>query len=83
LIDLWKDVYIQCFDAVRSKIAPGAMVIADNMIYPPDNHDAAQAYRKHVREHMDSVLLPIGHGIEVSRQRVEGSRIRNHFAQSL
>jgi len=70
LIDLWKDVYIQCFDAVRSKIAPGAMVIADNMIYPPDNHDAALAYRKHVREHMDSVLLPIGHGIEVSRQRV-------------
>jgi predicted O-methyltransferase YrrM len=71
LIDLWKDVYIQCFDAVRSKLAPGAIVIADNMIYPPDNHDAALAYRKHVRERgMDSVLLPIGHGIEVSTSRI-------------
>ena len=69
LIDLWKDVYIQCFDAVRSKLTPGAFVIADNMIYPPDNHDAALAYREHVRKHgMNSVLLPIGHGIEVSTQ---------------
>ena len=67
LIDLWKDVYIACFDAVRNKLAPGAIVIADNMIYPPDNHDTALAYRKYVRQQgMDSVLLPVGHGIEIS-----------------
>jgi predicted O-methyltransferase YrrM len=67
LIDLWKDVYIPCFDAVRSNLAPDAIVIADNMIYPPDNHDMALAYRKHVRQQgMDSVLLPVGHGIEIS-----------------
>jgi predicted O-methyltransferase YrrM len=68
LIDLWKDVYIPCFDAVRGKLSPEALVLADNMIYPPDNKDAAQAYRAHVRKHaIDTVLLPVGHGIEISR----------------
>jgi predicted O-methyltransferase YrrM len=69
LIDLWKDVYIPCFDAVRSKLAPAALVVADNMIYPPDSQESAQAYRAHVRKNaMDSVLLPVGHGIEISRK---------------
>jgi predicted O-methyltransferase YrrM len=68
LIDLWKDVYIPCFDAVRSRLSPAALVVADNMIYPPDNQESAQAYRAHVRKQsMDSVLLPVGHGIEISR----------------
>jgi predicted O-methyltransferase YrrM len=68
LIDLWKDVYIPCFDAVRSKLSPAAIVVADNMIYPPDNQESAKAYRAHVRkQRMDSVLLPVGHGIELSR----------------
>jgi predicted O-methyltransferase YrrM len=68
LIDLWKDVYIPCFDAVRGKLSPAAIVVADNMIYPPDNQESAQAYRAHVRKQaMDTVLLPVGHGIELSR----------------
>jgi len=68
LIDLWKDVYIPCFDAVRSKLSPAALVLADNMIYPPDSQESAQAYRAHVRKQaMDTVLLPVGHGIEISR----------------
>ena len=67
LIDLWKDLYVPCFDAVRGKLSPAAFVIADNMIYPPDNKEMALAYRAHVRQQgMNSVLLPIGHGIEVS-----------------
>jgi predicted O-methyltransferase YrrM len=69
LIDLWKDVYIPCFDAVLPKLAPGGIIVADNIIFPPDNQAMAAAYRAHVRSHpgMDSVLLPVGHGIEVSR----------------
>src|SRR5688572_26888089 len=68
LIDLWKDVYIPCFDAVRVKLSPAALVLADNMIYPPDSQEFAQAYRAHVRNHaMDTVLLPVGHGVEISR----------------
>jgi predicted O-methyltransferase YrrM len=70
LIDLWKEVYIPCFDAVRSKLSPAAILIADNMIYPPDAQEFARAYRAHVRKSgMDSVLLPVGHGLELSRVR--------------
>lgn len=68
LIDLWKDLYIPCFDAVRGKLSRGAFVIADNMIYPPDNRDSALAYRAHVKQQgLNSILLPVGHGIEVSQ----------------
>jgi predicted O-methyltransferase YrrM len=69
LIDLWKDVYIPCFDRVIKKAAPGTLVVADNMIFPPDNQAIAAAYRAHVRSYagVESVLLPAGHGIEVTR----------------
>jgi predicted O-methyltransferase YrrM len=69
LIDLWKDAYIPCFDRVIKKAAPGALIIADNMIFPPDNQAMAAAYRAHVHSQhgMESVLLPAGHGIEISR----------------
>src|SRR5215471_213016 len=69
LIDLWKDVYIPCFDRVIGKAAPGTLIVADNMIFPPDNQVMAAAYRAHVRRQpgIESVLLPAGHGIEVSR----------------
>lgn len=73
LIDLWKDVYIPCFDAIRSMLSPAALVLADNMIYPPDNQEYAQAYRHHMRtQGMDTVLLPLGHGIEISRPAIPG-----------
>jgi predicted O-methyltransferase YrrM len=69
LIDLWKDLYIPCFDLVLTRLSPQAIIVADNMIFPPDNQATAMAYRAHVRSHkgMDSVLLPVGHGIEVTR----------------
>jgi predicted O-methyltransferase YrrM len=69
LIDLWKDVYIPCFDRVIKKASRGAIIVADNMIFPPDNQAMAAAYRDHVRRQpgVESVLLPAGHGIEVSR----------------
>jgi predicted O-methyltransferase YrrM len=69
LIDLWKDLYIPCFDALVEKLAPEGIIVADNMIVPRDNQAEALAYRTHVRSHpgIDSVLLPVGHGIEVSR----------------
>lgn len=71
LIDLWKDLYIPCFDRLRPLLADGAMVLADNMVFPPDNHANAVAYRNHVLAdpQIDSVLLPIGAGVELSRVR--------------
>ena len=69
LLDLWKDLYIPCFDLFYPKLGSGAMVVADNMIFPEFSRADAELYRKHVRgkADMQSVLLPVGSGIELSR----------------
>jgi predicted O-methyltransferase YrrM len=71
LLDLWKDLYISCFDLFYPKLRPGALIAADNMIFPESARDHAEAYRKHVRTKPDieSVLLTVGSGIELSRYR--------------
>ncbi|HEX7080623.1 MAG TPA: class I SAM-dependent methyltransferase [Gammaproteobacteria bacterium] len=71
LIDLWKDLYTATFDAVYPKLADGALIVADNMLYPESARANADAYRRRVRaaKDMSSVMLPIGSGIEVSRYR--------------
>lgn len=69
LLDLWKQYYIPCFDLFYPKLSPGALVVADNMTYPESTLEHAMNYRKHVRIKRDiqSVLLPVGSGLEVSR----------------
>lgn len=69
LIDLWKDLYIPCFDLIRPHLSPGAILVADNMLSPELVRPQAEAYRAHVRASpgMASVLLPIGSGIELTR----------------
>ncbi|HZF16295.1 MAG TPA: class I SAM-dependent methyltransferase [Steroidobacteraceae bacterium] len=69
LLDLWKNLYVGCFDRFLPKLAPGALVVADNMIYPPDTHAQTMAYQRRLRDtgRFESVLLPIGSGLEVSR----------------
>jgi len=71
LLDVWKDLYLSCFDLFAPKLSPGAIVVADNMIEPESARVHAEAYRKRVRDSgaFDSVLLPVGSGIEVSRRR--------------
>ena len=62
LIDCEKEDYVRFFD--RLKLAPGAMVVADNIL----SHDLWE-YVRHVRAvaDLESVTLPIGKGLEVSR----------------
>jgi predicted O-methyltransferase YrrM len=69
LLDLWKRFYIPCFDLVYPHLADGAMIAADNMRYPATVRETADNYRAHVKRHdkMDSVLLSVGSGIELSR----------------
>jgi predicted O-methyltransferase YrrM len=69
LVDLWKDLYIPCFDLFHPKLGSGAMVVADNMIFPEFSRRDAEHYRRQLRAKSDlqSVLLPLGSGIEVSR----------------
>jgi predicted O-methyltransferase YrrM len=70
LIDLWKDLYIPCLELVYPKLATGAFVAADNMLQPEVVRADAERYRRRVRElEFDSVLLPIGSGVELSRRR--------------
>jgi predicted O-methyltransferase YrrM len=69
LLDIWKDLYIPCFDLFYPKLRPSALIVADNMTYPEESRQDAEAYRKHVKTkaNIQSVLLPVGSGLELSR----------------
>ena len=69
LLDLWKNLYIPCLDLCLPKLAPGAIVVADNMLHPPMNRPEALKYRAAVRrkKELTTVLIPIGQGVELSR----------------
>jgi methylamine dehydrogenase accessory protein MauD len=71
LIDLWKDLYVPVFERLHMKLAPGALVVADNMLQPESARVHASAYRARVRAtaEMSSVLLTVGNGLELSRYR--------------
>jgi predicted O-methyltransferase YrrM len=71
LLDVWKDLYVPCFDLVHPKLAPGGVICADNMLLPESVRPQAEAYRARVRKagDMDSVLVDVGNGIEISRKR--------------
>jgi predicted O-methyltransferase YrrM len=68
LVDIWKELYVPCFDLFYPKLNKNAWVLADNMIFPPHSRPEAEAYRKRIKETnaFDTVLLPIGSGIEIS-----------------
>jgi predicted O-methyltransferase YrrM len=69
LIDLWKDQYVPVFEALYPKLARGALIVADNMLYPESFRTLAEVYRQRVRRaaDMSSVLLAVGNGLELSR----------------
>ena len=71
LLDVWKDLYLPCFELVHPKLAPGGIIVADNMLLPQAVRPQAEAYRARVRAagDLDSVLLEIGNGVEISRKR--------------
>lgn len=73
LLDLWKDLYVPCLDLLLPKLEKEAWVVADNMVYPPQEHEVIMMYRNRIKETkmFESLLLPIGSGIEVSRFKNE------------
>ena len=69
LLDLWKELYVPCFNLFSPKLNDGAWVLGDNMIFPPISKKESEAYQNIIRtkETFTSILLPIGSGIEVSQ----------------
>ena len=68
LVDLWKHLYVPCLELFYGKLAPNAVIVADNMLFPEMARADAEAYRRAVKgkANLQSVLLPIGNGIELS-----------------
>lgn len=68
LLDCERHDYLPCFQAFAGKLAPGALVVADNMTFPPSPH--APAYQRHVRglPGFESMGVPIGNGVELTRR---------------
>lgn len=68
LMDLWKDLYVPCLDLVYPLLASGGVIVADNMLHPEEAREQAALYQAAVRAKpgMQAVLLPIGHGLDIS-----------------
>ena len=75
LLDIWKNLYVPCFEAVYPKLAEEGVIVSDNMIYPEGARDAVRALRGAIRAKPDlqTVLLPLGSGIELTVKWSEGS----------
>ncbi len=68
LLDIWKELYLPCFEALYPKLSEEGIVAADNMIYPEGARPSVREYRAAVRAKgdMQQVLLPAGQGIELA-----------------
>lgn len=68
LLDLWKDLYIPCFDVLYPILREGGLIVADNMYFPEIFRKPTAAYRAAVRAKpdMQAVLLPLGQGIDLA-----------------
>lgn len=68
LLDIWKELYLPCFDAFYPKLDEEAVIASDNMIDPAFDRENVRLYRQAVRDKADlqTTLLPIGSGIELS-----------------
>jgi len=75
LLDIWKDLYVPCLDAFYPKLSDEGIVAADNMIEPEMAREDVRKYRAAIRAlpDMQTALLPIGSGIELSVKWPAGS----------
>ena len=75
LLDIWKDLYVPCLEAFYPKLSDEGIVAADNMIEPEMARADVRKYRDAIRAlpDMQTALLPIGSGIELSVKWSAGS----------
>ncbi len=68
LLDIWKELYLPCFEALYPKLSDEGVICADNMITPEVARPEVRQYRAAVQAKPDlqTALLPIGQGIELT-----------------
>jgi predicted O-methyltransferase YrrM len=68
LLDIWKELYLPCFDVFYPKLSEEGIIAADNMIEPEMARPEVRTYRAAVQAKgdMQTALLPIGSGIELA-----------------
>jgi len=72
LVDLWKELYVPCLELFAPSLSASAILVADNMTYPEQTRADAEMYQRRVRElGFDSIALPIGAGLEISRKATQ------------
>lgn len=75
LLDIWKELYQPCFEALYPKLSEEGVIASDNMIHPEMVRPDVRQYRAAVKAKADlqTVLLPIGSGIELTVRWSEGN----------
>ncbi len=75
LLDIWKSLYVPCFDAMYPKLSAEGIIAADNMYYPSGTLEYTRLYRKAVLKKLDlqTTLLSIGSGVELTCRWPNGS----------
>lgn len=75
LLDIWKELYVPCLEALYPKLSAEGIIAADNMIEPEMARPEVRAYRAAVRAKGDlqTTLLPVGSGLELSVRWPAGS----------
>jgi predicted O-methyltransferase YrrM len=63
-LDAWKRDYEPLFQLVRTRLEPGAIVVADNVVDHPDL--AAYSAARQADETLVSVTVPLDNGLEVT-----------------
>ena len=67
LVDLWKDLYVPCLERFYPLLNPGAIVVADNMIFPGGDEVAQYVRAVRAKPGMRSLQVAVGSGLEISR----------------
>lgn len=67
LVDHWKDLYLPSYELLKPRLAPGAILVADNMLRDGQERQLDFADAVRATEGMDSVVLPVGSGLLVGR----------------
>jgi predicted O-methyltransferase YrrM len=66
-LDLEKSIYVQCYDIVVPRLAPGGLLVADNII--SHREEVAPLVRRALKdERVDALIVPIGSGELVCRR---------------